>query len=70
MEGNALGPNDLPDWLFQDFGYHLAPVIADVFNDAASFNIQFHCHGRRRILDQVLKNCHLVPVTSYGQIFG
>ena len=70
MKRTASGPDDLPYWLFHDFGYHLAPVIADVFNDSLSFNIQFHCHGRKQILDQVLKNRHfIVPVASQGQIF-
>ena len=26
------GPDDLPCWLFRDFGYYLAPIITDVFN--------------------------------------
>ena len=29
---HALDPDDLPYLLFRDFGYHLAPVITDVFN--------------------------------------
>ena len=53
IKRTASGPDDLPYWLFRDFGYHLAPVITDVCN------IQFHCHGRK-----LLRNCHLLPVTS------
>ena len=32
IKRTTSGPDDLPYWLFRDFGYHLAPVITDVFN--------------------------------------
>ena len=32
IQRTASGPDDHPYWLFHDFGYHLAPVITDVFN--------------------------------------
>lgn len=32
IKRTTSGPDDFPYWLFRDFGYHLAPVITDVFN--------------------------------------
>ena len=32
IKRTTSGPDDLPYWLFRDFGYYLAPVITDVFN--------------------------------------
>ena len=34
MKRTALGPNDLPFWLYRDFCDYLAPVITDVFNSS------------------------------------
>ena len=57
IKRTASGPGDIPYWLFRDFGYQCLP----------SATIQFHFHGRKRILDHLLKKCHLVPETSRGQ---
>ena len=34
IKRTTSGPDDLPHWLFRDFGYYLAPVITDVFNSS------------------------------------